>query len=199
MSGPHRVVVLALDGVIPFELGIPARIFGRAIDAQDQPLYEILTCTIDGRPVRTDADFSITVDHGSELLATADTVVIPASYELGPAYEDGHLSLELAAAFEYIRPGTRLVSICTGSYILAAAGLLDGLRATTHWRNTDHFQRIYPKVKVDPRRPVRRRGPHPDLRRCGLGRGPVPTHRAARSRHGSGEHRRPAVRRTAVA
>jgi transcriptional regulator GlxA family with amidase domain len=69
---------------------------------------------------------------------------------LGPAYEDGYLSPELAAAFQHIRPGTRLVSICTGSYILAAAGLLDGLRATTHWRNTDHFQRVYPKVNVDP-------------------------------------------------
>ena len=150
MSGPHRVVVLALNGVIPFELGIPARIFGRALDVEDRPLYEILTCTVDGNPVQTDADFSISVDHGSELLATADTVVIPASYELGPAYEDGYLSPELAAAFQHIRPGTRLVSICTGSYILAAAGLLDGLRATTHWRNTDHFQRVYPKVNVDP-------------------------------------------------
>ncbi|MGC0366804.1 transcriptional regulator GlxA family with amidase domain [Rhodococcus sp. 27YEA15] len=149
-NDPHRVVVLALDGVIPFELGIPARIFGRAFDALGRPLYDIRTCTIDGKPVRTDADFSISVEHGSELLATADTVVLPASHELGPAFEDGHLSPELAAAFELIRPGTRMVSICTGSYILAAAGLLDGLRATTHWRNSDHFQRVYPKVKVDP-------------------------------------------------
>ncbi|MCY4667065.1 MAG: AraC family transcriptional regulator, partial [Rhodococcus sp.] len=61
MSGPHRVVVLALNGVIPFELGIPARIFGRALDVEDRPLYEILTCTVDGNPVQTDADFSISV------------------------------------------------------------------------------------------------------------------------------------------
>lgn len=150
MTVPHRVVVLAMNGVIPFELGIPARIFERAVDAESNPLYEVLTCTLDGKPVRTDSDFSILVEHGRELLASADTIVIPASYELGPAYEEGCLSPELADAFELIRPGTRLVSICTGSYILAAAGLLDGLRATTHWYHTDHFQRLYPKVNVDP-------------------------------------------------
>ncbi|RZK83246.1 MAG: helix-turn-helix domain-containing protein [Rhodococcus sp. (in: high G+C Gram-positive bacteria)] len=84
----HRVVVLALDGVIPFELGIPSRVFGRAHDADGNPLYAVQTCTADGRPVRSDADFSVSVDHGPELLAEADTVVIPASYELGPAYDD---------------------------------------------------------------------------------------------------------------
>ena len=146
----HRVVVLALDGVIPFELGIPSRVFGRAQDADGNPLYEVQTCTADGRPVRSDADFSVSVDHGPELLAEADTVVIPASYELGPAYDDGRLPANLEAALAFVRPGTRYVSICTGSYILAAAGLLDGLRATTHWRNAEHFQRTYPQVRVDP-------------------------------------------------
>ncbi|MDI9951145.1 helix-turn-helix domain-containing protein [Rhodococcus sp. IEGM 1305] len=146
----HRVVVLALDGVIPFELGIPSRVFGRAEDADGNPLYDVQTCTADGRPVRSDADFSVSVDHGPELLAEADTVVIPASYELGPAYDDGHLPPNLEAALDFVRPGTRYVSICTGSYVLAAAGLLDGLRATTHWRNAEHFQRTYPQVRVDP-------------------------------------------------
>ncbi len=100
--------------------------------------------------MRSDADFSVSVDHGPELLAEADTVVIPASYELGPAYDDGRLPANLEAALAFVRPGTRYVSICTGSYILAAAGLLDGLRATTHWRNAEHFQRTYPQVRVDP-------------------------------------------------
>ncbi|WP_430334480.1 GlxA family transcriptional regulator [Rhodococcus sp. ACT016] len=149
MNGRHRVVVLALDGVIPFELGIPARVFGGAQDAAGEPLYEVLTCTVDGRPVRSDADFTVLIDHGPELLATADTVVIPATYSLGPAYEDGHLPANLERALARVPPGARYVSICTGSYILAAAGLLDGLRATTHWRNAEHFQRVYPKVVVD--------------------------------------------------
>ncbi|MGY4391993.1 transcriptional regulator GlxA family with amidase domain [Streptomyces sp. TE12347] len=146
----HRVVVLALTGLLPFELGIPHRIFGRAKDPAGRPLYEILTCGIAPGAVRTDADFAIHVEHGPELLATADTVVVPASYELGPVHEEGRLTDELAAALAHIRPGTRLVSICTGGYVLAAAGYLDGRPATTHWASAAHFQRLFPAVRVDP-------------------------------------------------
>ncbi|MEU9150000.1 helix-turn-helix domain-containing protein [Streptomyces sp. NPDC048417] len=147
---PHRVVVLALDGLLPFELGIPHRIFGRPRDARGRYLYEVVTCSV--RPpgaVETDADFAVHVPHGPEALATADTVVIPASYELGPVFEQGVLTPELAAALARIRPGTRLASICTGVYVLAAAGYLDGRRATTHWAEADHLQRLFPQVKVD--------------------------------------------------
>ncbi|GAA1350003.1 GlxA family transcriptional regulator [Streptomyces beijiangensis] len=149
---PHRVVVLALDGLLPFELGIPQRIFGMARDiGTRRNLYEVVTCSIrPPGPVRTDADFSVLVENGPEALATADTVVIPASYELGPVFEEGTLTPELAAALALIRPGTRLVSICTGSYVLAAAGHLDGRPATTHWCHADHFQELFPAVQVDP-------------------------------------------------
>ncbi|QEV22353.1 helix-turn-helix domain-containing protein [Streptomyces alboniger] len=147
---PHRVAVLAMDGVIPFELGIPQRIFGLARDAEGRPLYEVVTCSVrPPGPVRSDADFAILVEHGPEALATADTVVVPASYELGPVYEEGRLTDELAAAFARIRPGTRLVSICTGGYVLAAAGLLDGRPATTHWASATHFQELFPRIRVD--------------------------------------------------
>ncbi|MBT2478230.1 GlxA family transcriptional regulator [Streptomyces sp. ISL-94] len=146
---PHRVVVLALAGLLPFELGIPHRIFGRAKDPAGRSLYEILTCGLAPGPVPTDADFAVQVEHGPELLAAADTVVVPASYELGPAYEQGRLTGELAAALAHIRPGTRLVSICTGGYVLAAAGYLDGRRATTHWASAEHFQALFPAVRVD--------------------------------------------------
>jgi transcriptional regulator GlxA family with amidase domain len=146
----HRVVVLALDGLLPFELGIPQRIFGKARDADGRPLYEIVTCSVrPPGPVETDADFAVLVANGPEALATADTVVIPASYELGPVHEEGILTPELAAALAQIRPGTRLVSICTGSYVLAAAGYLDDRPATTHWMHAEHFQRLFPKIKVD--------------------------------------------------
>lgn len=152
---PHRVVVLALDGLLPFELGIPQRIFGLArasgLPARGPKLYEVVTCSVrPPGPVRTDADFTITVEHGPEILATADTVVIPASYERGPVHTEGRLTDELVAAFAYIRPGTRMVSICTGSYVLAAAGYLDGRPATTHWSSADHFQELFPAVRVDP-------------------------------------------------
>ncbi|QGV80036.1 GlxA family transcriptional regulator [Streptomyces ficellus] len=148
-SAPHRVVVLALAGLLPFELGIPHRIFGRAKDAEGRPLYEIRTCGVSAGPVATDADFLISVEHGPEALATADTVVIPASYELGPVYEEGRLTPELTAALAHVRPGTRLVAICTGGYVLAAAGFLDGRPATTHWASAEHFQRLFPEVRVD--------------------------------------------------
>ncbi|MGC9439044.1 GlxA family transcriptional regulator [Streptomyces sp. WG5] len=147
---PHRVVVLALDGLLPFELGIPQRIFGRARDARARPLYEVVTCSVrPPGPVDTDADFAVLVGNGPEALATADTVVVPSSYELGPVYEEGVLTEELASALALVRPGTRLVAICTGGYVLAAAGYLDGRPATTHWASAEHFQRLFPKVRVD--------------------------------------------------
>ncbi|MER5182897.1 helix-turn-helix domain-containing protein [Streptomyces sp. NPDC002896] len=147
----HRVVVLAMDGLLPFELGISHRIFGGARDAEGRRLYEVVTCSVrPPGPVRTDADFDILVENGPEALATADTLVVPASYELGPVFEEGRLTDELAAALAHLRPGTRLLSICTGVYVLAAAGHLDGRPATTHWRDAEHFQRLFPQIKVDP-------------------------------------------------
>ncbi|MER5297910.1 helix-turn-helix domain-containing protein [Streptomyces lasiicapitis] len=149
-SHKHRVAVLALDGVIPFELGIPQRIFGRARTTAGELLYDVVTCSArPPGPVRTDADFAILVEHGPEALATADTLIVPASYELGPVYEEGRLTDELAAALAHLRPGTRLVSICTGGYVLAAAGFLDRRPATTHWSSAEHFQQLFPRVRVD--------------------------------------------------
>lgn len=151
MGGPHRVAVLALEGVVAFELAIPSRILGSAKDPEDGgPLYQVRTCTLDGGPVTTSADFRVVVDHGPELLATADTVVVPAAHERGPWFTEGRLSEPMAAAFARIRPGTRMVSICTGAYVLAAAGVLDGRPATTHWRYTAHFRELFPEVLLDP-------------------------------------------------
>ncbi|MGW1912714.1 GlxA family transcriptional regulator [Streptomyces sp. NPDC002076] len=147
---PHRIAVLALDGLLPFELGIPHRIFGRPRDEHGRHLYEVVTCSVrPPGPVETDADFAVHVPNGPEALAGADTVIVPASYELGPVFEEGRLTDELAAALAGIRPGTRLASICTGVYVLAAAGYLDGRPATTHWADAERFQRMFPRVKVD--------------------------------------------------
>ncbi|MGP4007393.1 GlxA family transcriptional regulator [Streptomyces sp. 4N124] len=142
MRHVERVVVLALDGVYPFELGIPSRILGAA-DGR----YEVLTCTVDGRPVRTNADFSITVEHGPEVLATADTVIVAA---VSPSLVTAELPDAVAAALALIRPEARIVSICTGAFVLAAAGLLDGRTAATHWNLADTFRRMFPHLTLDP-------------------------------------------------
>ncbi|MEV6027890.1 helix-turn-helix domain-containing protein [Streptomyces sp. NPDC052036] len=142
MRQTERIVVLALDGVYPFELGIPSRIFGAA-DGR----YEVLTCSVDGRPVRSNADFSINVEHGPEVLATADTVVVAS---VAPSYITPDLPEAVAAALARIRPDARIVSICTAAFVLAAAGLLDGRKATTHWQVVDEFRQRFPQVDLDP-------------------------------------------------
>lgn len=142
MAPVHRVVVLAVEGVYPFELGIPSRVFGAA-DGR----YEVITCSVDGRPVRTNSDFSITVEHGPEALRTADTVVIPPFTSTDVT---AGIPQVLVQALASVTPGTRLVSICTGAFVLAAAGLLDGRPATTHWMVADLFRTRFPQVALDP-------------------------------------------------
>src|SRR5882724_3417619 len=120
----HRVAVLALPGVYPFELGIPARILGAADDR-----YEVVVCSIDGRPVETNAGFSVTPRHGPDAIESADTtIVVP----VDPARLSRDLPAGLAAVLERRRSGSRIASICTGGFLLAAAGLLDGRPVTTH-------------------------------------------------------------------
>lgn len=146
----HRVAVLALDRVVPFDLGIPARVFGAARGPDDERLYEVVTCSIGGAPVRTSADFTIVVDRDEGALAGADTVIVATQEPEGRLRDEGVLPDEVAAALATVRPETRLVTICTGSFVLAAAGLLDGMPATTHWCQAERFRRLFPRVDLRP-------------------------------------------------
>jgi transcriptional regulator GlxA family with amidase domain len=150
-DGRHRVAVLVRDGVMPMELGLVHQMFGTAASASGTPLYDVRTCTPTPGEVRTDADFPIRVAHGPDALAEADTVLVPAAHpgddETAP---ERLLQGALAEALARVRPGSRVASICTGAFVLAAAGWLDGRRATTHWRSADRFRRLFPNVVLDP-------------------------------------------------
>ncbi|MGY1737075.1 GlxA family transcriptional regulator [Geodermatophilus sp. SYSU D00684] len=152
-SGPaparHEVVVVAVDRVVGFELGLPYRLLGLAEDAHGRPLYRVRVATLDGRPVRTADGFSVLPDHDGSVLAEADTVVVPGIMG-GPAVVEGRIPGELRDALRAAAGRARMVSICTGSSVLAAAGLLDGRPAATHWRDVEHFRRNFPAVRLDP-------------------------------------------------
>ena len=147
ISGRHEVAVLALPRVVAFELGLPHKLIGGAVDDDGRPLYKVRVATLDGGPVRTSAGYRILPEHDATILQTADTVIIPGILG-GSALERGVLEPDLAAALEGLP--ARMVSICTGAFVLAAAGFLDGRPATTHWMHTDAFRALFPQVKLDP-------------------------------------------------
>lgn len=138
---PHRVVVLAQEGAYPFELGIPSRIFGATDGA-----YEVVLCTATGRAITTNAGFDVLPAAGPEALREADTVIVA---PVDPVFLTPRLADDVREALAGIRPGTRVVSICTGGFTLAAAGLLAGRTATTHWQCEQLFRSWYPEVELD--------------------------------------------------
>jgi transcriptional regulator GlxA family with amidase domain len=148
MTRPHRVAVLLLPPVIGFDATIPVQLLGSATDEDGRPLYDVRMVGLTGEPVPTSSGYAITPGADASALADADTVIVPGT-RYAPPRVDGVLGEDLAAAFATIRPGTRLVSICTGAFVLGAAGVLDGRPATTHWQNTEAFRRLYPRVRLD--------------------------------------------------
>ncbi|NDZ93889.1 helix-turn-helix domain-containing protein [Streptomyces sp. SID6673] len=146
----HRVAVLWVPPVVGFDATIPSLLFGQAVDDQGRELYEVVTCGPGPGPVDSTTDYQLVAAAGPEVLATADTVVVPGT-KVELARHLGELPEDLAAAWSTIRPGARLVSICTGAFVLAAAGVFDGRRATTHWRYAEDFRRLFPRVELDER------------------------------------------------
>lgn len=146
----HPVAVLVRQGLLSFEASAVHRLFGQARDADGEPLYEVRTCALEPGRVRTDTDFEILVDHGPEALAEAATVVLPAADEDYGERPHDPLAPDLAAALGLIPATARVASICTGAFVLAAAGMLEGCRVTTHWRSARYFRSMYPHIDLDP-------------------------------------------------
>ena len=145
----HVVAVLALDGVMPFELAIPHRIFSSSVGDDGRPLYQVVTCSLDGGLVRTNADFAVAVDHGPEVVRKADTVVIPPFGSVEHPLSPEMVEL-VGPLLSGMKQGSRLVSLCGAAYLLAAVGRLDDRPATTHWILTADFRRDFPRVSLDP-------------------------------------------------
>jgi len=146
----HRVAVLALESVVAFDLGIPARVLNEARGRDGERLYDVVTCTVGGRPVRTDGGLLLASAHDESALASAQTVVVATQEPTDRLLAEGVLDPEVARALALVGPDTRVVSLCTSAFVLAAAGLLDGLTATTHWALAPRFRELFPAVRLDP-------------------------------------------------
>jgi transcriptional regulator GlxA family with amidase domain len=148
MFSRRRVAVAIGDRMGLFELAIPCEVFGQRRERFVEQWYEFRVCAAE--PGRTRVGFEFVADtvYGFDDLDWADTVVVPA-YPFPNMFEQPNAALVEAVRGAHQR-GARIVSLCTGAFVLAAAGLLDGRRATTHWMYTDLLARSYPRVKVDP-------------------------------------------------
>ena len=143
---PHLVAVVAYDGLCTFEFGCAVEIFSLERPELQVPWYRFGVCAMERGPLRAAGGVSFTAPHSLSLLDRADTIVIP-----GWCGTDEPVPPVLLRALRAAHArGARLCSICTGSFVLAATGLLDGQAATTHWRYADKFRQHYPAIDVQP-------------------------------------------------
>ncbi|WP_437317135.1 GlxA family transcriptional regulator [Sorangium sp. So ce385] len=140
----HRVVIVALDGVVAFDLSTPIEVFERVRLASGRPGYQVQVCG-----VKRDIDagrFRMRVRQGLSALRKADTIILPGIADVGRQVPEPLIRAVRRAA----EGGARVASICSGAFLLAATGLLDGKRATTHWLAAEELARRFPRVSVDP-------------------------------------------------
>ncbi|MFF7235563.1 helix-turn-helix domain-containing protein [Streptomyces collinus] len=143
----RNVVAVLLDGVNPFELAVVCEVFGTDRSDEGLPVYDFAVASAEGRTLRSNAGFSLHVEHGLERLDSADLIAVPA----GSDYASRPFPPELLDALRRgVDRGARVLSVCSGVFVLAAAGLLDGRRCAVHWHHADELARQYPRLTVEP-------------------------------------------------
>ncbi|OHC65398.1 MAG: transcriptional regulator [Pseudomonadales bacterium RIFCSPLOWO2_02_FULL_63_210] len=140
------VVSIAFRGLSVFEAGIAAEVFGAERPELPAPLYRFAVAQVEPGLLRTSGGLRLRADAGLELLSQAHWIVVPGWRDVHERPPQRLLDALIAAHAR----GSRLLSICSGAFVLAAAGLLDGRPATTHWRYVDAFRALYPQVRLDP-------------------------------------------------
>ena len=141
----RNVAVAVGQNAAPFEIGVVCEVFGFDRSEDGLPVYDFALVAVDPPPLRTTSGFMIDTPYGLERLAEADLIAIP-----GWDSPSAPSPQFLQALRDAVDRGARVMSVCTGAFVLAAAGLLDGRRATTHWRHAARLARLYPAVDVDP-------------------------------------------------
>lgn len=142
MQRPHQVVVLVLDGALPLDVGIASEVF----HPESGFPYEVSTCGVAAGTVPAHGSFGYAVPRGLDALDDADTIVVP-----GYAPAGRSIPVEVPEALrDAASRGVRIASICYGAFALAEAGLLDGLRATTHWDAAEKLAKRHPQITVEP-------------------------------------------------
>ena len=140
----HKIALLAYEGLCSFEFATAVELLRDRIETRDGPWYDLMICSLDPSPVRGSGGIVIDTASGLEAFDDADTIVVP-------GWRLTEVPAELSLALRRARDrGARLLSICTGAFALAAAGVLDGRRATTHWRYAERLAREYPQISVEP-------------------------------------------------
>jgi transcriptional regulator GlxA family with amidase domain len=139
------VAVVAMPGLNPFELGVACEGFGLDRSDAGVPNYDFAVVAVDAAPVPTSAGWTLTTPHGLDRAESADLVIVPAVGALEPPYPEPVLQL----LRDTVARGAHVMSICSGAFVLGAAGLLDGRRCTTHWRYAVRLAEQYPMADVD--------------------------------------------------
>jgi AraC family transcriptional regulator, transcriptional activator FtrA len=146
MRPPGLVVAIAYDGLCLFEFGIASELFGLARPELDVPWYRFEVVGIENKPFVALGSVHVHAKHGLSLIRRADTIVIPG----WKSPHDRPPPRLLRALRDAHARGARLMSICSGAFLLGYTGLLDGKRATTHWRYTQTFRALFPQVELVP-------------------------------------------------